>query len=172
MKFLIGIFFVLISGFCVFGQKSVADLKPNHAAALEEFLSKNKNYGFMNEKVIESEDLKFMRQYLDKTLAPFYNTGDYNKDGVADFALVLSRKVPLKKAKDGDYFIHSLSVMIFNGIKKGGFSKPFIEDVEVPLKCFIRLSDEKKKVLYFGVIETDADTRKFTPVGKSYVVKY
>jgi hypothetical protein len=172
MKLLLPTFFIFALSTISFGQKTVADLKPAHAVALEQFLSKNKDYGFLSENVIEAEDLKFMRKYLGKTLKPFYNTADYNGDGVIDFALIISKKGTPKKAEDGDYFIHSLAVVIFNGVKKGGFKQAFIENVEVPLNCFIKLTNEKKKKLYFGVNETDADTMIFTPVGKGYIIEY
>ncbi len=172
MKKLFSIIFVFVFPFAVFGQKTVADLKLSHAIALEQFLSKNKDYGFLSENVMDAEDMKFIRQYLGKTLKPYYNTADYNKDGVMDFALIVSKKGTPKQAEDGDYFIHSLAVVIFNGIKKGGFRQAFIENVEVPLNCFLRLSDDKKKQLYFGVTETDADTMIFTPVGKGYIIEF
>ncbi len=74
----LSIIFILIFGLSVLGQKTVADLKPAHAVALEEFLSKNKVTGF----------------YL------------------------------------------------------------------------------KRKRLYFGVFESDADTFTMTPVGKGYIIEY
>ncbi len=64
MKINITILFVLLLSFCAFGQKSVSELKPAHAIALENFLSKNKNYQFLSENVIGDEKLKEMRKDL------------------------------------------------------------------------------------------------------------
>ncbi len=167
------IIFIFILGLNVFGQKSVADLQKNHAIALEKFLSANKNYGFMSENFIDKdfgEDyLIDMRKWFKKPLKPYYIVGDFNKDKIVDFALILSRNIAPKKAEDSDYYIHSLTIAIFNGGKKGAFTKAFSEDVEVPLNCFLNVED---KQLYFGVFETDADTMIFTPVGKGYIIEY
>jgi len=154
----LSIIFILIFGLSVLGQKTVADLKPAHAVALEEFLSKNKDYGFLSEKVLDADYLKEMRKYF-KNLKPYYNVADFNHDGVLDFALILAKKGEIKDQGEGfaetHKYNHQLAVIFFNGIKKGGFRKAFIEDVEVPTACFINLSDEKRKRLYFGVFESD-----------------
>ena len=164
---------VLILVCSAFGQKTVADLQKSHAVALEEFLSANKTYGFMSENFINKDFgddyLPDMRKWFKKPLKPYYIVGDFNKDKITDFALILSRKVPPKKSEDGEYFIYSLTVVIFNGNKKGGFAKAFSEDVEVPLNCFLNVENRQ---LYFGVFETDADTMIFTPVGKGYIIEY
>ena len=65
--------------------------------------------------------------------------------------------------------MHKLAIIIFNGDKKGGFTKSFIKNVEAPPACFINFED---KQLYFGVFEADADTTIFEPVGKGYITKY
>ncbi len=57
---LLSIIFILVLSFSVFSQKRVADLQPAHAAALEAFLSKNKDYGFMSENVLDDENLLIM----------------------------------------------------------------------------------------------------------------
>ncbi len=62
--------------------------------------------------------------------------------------------------------------MIFNGNKNETFTKAFVEDIEAPLVCFLNVEGTKKKTIYFGVFESDADTRIFTPVGKGYIIEY
>lgn len=174
------IFFItiLVSLFSPIGlsQKQVTDLQPTHAVALEQFLSKNKDYGFLSEKVLDGDYLKEMRQYF-KNLKPYYNFADFNRDGIADFALILSRKGKPKDNGEGKAethrYDHSLAIIIFNGQRKGKFTKAFIEDIEAPLACFLNTDTvRKKKKLYFGVFESDADTRIFTPVGKGYIAEY
>jgi hypothetical protein len=170
---LLSIIFILAFGLSAFGQKTVADLQPSHAIALEKFLSANKSFGFMSENFIDKnfgeKYLADMRKYFKKPLKPYYIVGDFNKDKITDFALILTREIPPKKAEDGDYFIYSLTVAIFNGSKKGTFTKAFSKNVEVPLNCFLNV---ESKQLYFGVFETDADTMIFTPVGKGYIIEF
>jgi hypothetical protein len=166
---------ILIFAFSAFGQKSVAELKPKHAIALEHFLSKNKDFGFVSEKALDAEYLKEMRKYF-KDLKPYYNAADYNRDGVIDFAMILSKKGEIEDQGEGfgetHRYNHPMAIVIFNGIKNGGFRKAFIEEVKVPLACFLNLSDKKKPRLYFGVFESDADTFTMTPVGKGYIIEY
>ena len=157
-------------------QKQIADLKPAHAIALEQFLAKNKNYGFLSEKVLDSDYLKEMRQYF-KNLKPYYNIADFNRDGIDDFALILSRKGESKDNGEGmaesHRYDYPLAIIIFNGNRRGKFTKAFIEDIEAPTACFLNTDIvKKKKELYFGVFESDADTRLFTPVGKGYIIEY
>jgi hypothetical protein len=158
-----------------FAQKTVADLKPVHAIALEEFLSKNKDYQFLSEKSIDADYLKYMRQGLGKLLTPYYKVADFNRDGIIDFALILSKKGNPKKdetvTSEEHSYVYPLAVVIFNGNKKRRFKKAFIEDLEEPLVCFLNLTNEKKKRLYFGVYETHAGFI-MTPVGKGYIVEY
>jgi hypothetical protein len=157
-------------------QKNVTDLKPAHAIALEQFLSRNKNYGFLSEKVLDAEYLKDMRKYF-KNLRPYYNVADYNRDGALDFSLILSRKGQPKDNGEGmaetHRYDHPMAIVIFNGNRQGKYTKAFQEDIEAPLACFLNTDrDGKKLELYFGVFQSDADTRIFTPVGKGYNIEY
>ena len=164
----------ILSALC-FGQKAVADLKLSHAAALEHFLLKNKKYQFMSSKVIDAEYMKFIRESFGKTFEPYYQTADFNLDKIADFAVILSRKGRKKESgatSEEHKYDYPLAIVIFNGNKNGTFTKAFVEDIEAPLVCFLNVEGTKKKTIYFGVSESDADTRIFTPVGKSYIVKY
>lgn len=154
---------ILLFMVTAYSQSSVESLDPKHAAALAQFISKNKDYKFLSEKVNDTDDLKYMRETFGKNFTPYYRTGDFNKDKIKDFALILSRHGESKD--DGD---HSLAVVIFNGQRNGTFKQVFIEKVEVPLTCFLNF-DEK---LYFGVFESDADTMIFTSAGKGYIVEF
>jgi hypothetical protein len=167
---------ILISCSQIFGQKSIKDLKPQHAAALESFLSKNKSYKFLSENSIDAGYLKEMSESFGKTLRPFYQTADFNQDKIADFAVILSRK-GARKLNEGvtsepHRYDYPLAVVIFNGGKNGTFRQAFIEHIEAPLACFLNVEGAKKKELYFGVFQTDSYTTLFSPNGKSYAVKY
>lgn len=172
MKIFTALFLISVFIFSASGQKSIADLQPKHAAALEQFLSSHKDYGFMSEKVLDLQYLNDMRQHF-KGLKPYYNVGDFNKDKITDFAMILSRKGERKFLGENmspeHEYDYPLAIIIFNGNKKGRFSKAFIEDIEAPTACFLNVED---KELYFGIFESDADTRIFTPVGKGYIIEY
>lgn len=176
MKFYISILITLVLAFPAFAQKTVKDLKPAHAIALENFLSKNKTYSFLSEKSLDAEYLAEVRKWFGKTLNPYYHVGDFNHDKITDFALILSRKGEPKEDKgvtsEPHKYVYPLAIIIFNGIKNGIFRQAFLEDVEVPLACFLNTDGDKKKELYFGVFESDADTMLFTPVGKGYIIEY
>lgn len=167
--------FILLLGTTSFGQKSVAELKPAHAVALETYLSKNKNLQFLSEKVIDAEYLSWIRKDFDKELKPYYRVADFNHDKIEDFAMILSRKGEPKKqngvtSKEHKYE-YPLQIVIFNGNKSKSFTKAFSEDIYAPLVCFLNTSYDKKRTLYFGVFATDS-AMIFTPVGKGYIIEY
>jgi hypothetical protein len=178
MKFLQILLVVFTLSVIAYGQKSVSELKPTHAAALEQFLSKNKSYGFMSEKALSGSYLKFMRETFGKAFKPYYKEADFNHDKILDFALILSRKgqptINEGVTSEEHKYNYPLAIVIFNANKNRIFTKAFIEDVEVPKACFLNVDTgrSKKKELYFGVFESDADTMIFTPAGKGYVIEY
>lgn len=177
MKILLLTSFTFALATLCFSQKTVADLKPIHAVALEQFLSKNKNYQFLSERAFDEEYLKDLRKDFGKSINPYYCVSDFNFDGVLDFALILSRKGEATIAEGTEItpYDHNypLAVIIFNGNKKGGFTKAFVEDIEAPLVCLIKTDGVgKEKQVFFAVYATDADTRIFTPIGKGYIIEY
>lgn len=175
MKILLLTSFIFALATLCFGQKTVADLKPIHAEALEQFLSKNKNYQFLSENVIDDENLKYIHQDFGKFFKPYYSVADFNHDKIEDFALILQRKGKrtfIEGNGEGYEYDYPLAVIIFNGNKKGTFIKAFIEDIEAPLLCLLNVDGKKKKQIYFGIYASDADTKIFTPVGKGYIIEY
>ncbi len=175
MKLILSSLCIFILPVLCFGQKAVADLKPSHVIALEQFLSKNKKYQFLSSKVIDAEYMKFIRESFGKTFEPYYQVADFNRDKIADFAIILSRKGERKEngaTSEEHKHDYPLAVVIFNGNKNGTFRKAFVEDIEAPLVCFLNVEGTKKRTFYFGVFESDADTRIFTPAGKGYIIEY
>ena len=168
-----------IVSFVAFGvraQVRVTDLQASHAAALKQFLRTNGEYSFLSERALDQTYLKEMRQYF-KNLKPYYNTGDFNRDGFGDFALILNRKGKRKDNGQGMAETHRydqpLAIVIFNGNRRGKFIKALIETVDAPYACFINTNVvNKKRKLYFGIFQSDADIRIFTPVRNSYKVEY
>lgn len=168
-------FFILIFGLTAFGQKTVADLDSKHATALADFLKTHKNYELLSENKYDPEYLKFMRESFGERLTPAYAVGDFNSDGSKDFAVIII-KTNARPVKNGltdaphnlDY---KIALVVFNGDKKGGFRQALFEEMDAPLACFINLTDERKKRLYFGIAETD---NGFTlkPRGSGYTADY
>ena len=157
-------------------QKSVADLKPTHAAALEKFIRRRPHLEFLSEREIDQEILKDMRKNFDARLTPFYRIGDFNHDGIQDFAIILATEgAPAEDSgldlAESHRYRHELSVVIFNGQKKGGYRLAFEKKVTTPLVCFLYETFEKRKKLYFAVYETD-EHFIMAPAGVGYLVEY
>lgn len=159
-----------------YGQRTVAALQPAHASALEEFLSKNKTHRFRPEHFLDKDYLRDMRKYFRKGFMPYYCYGDFNNDKIDDFAIILSRDGEPKSSGD-EINEHNpdfpLTVLVFNGQKKGGFKVAFTEDLYGPNAAFINYEIEKgKKILYYGIFETDSDTFIMRPAGKGYIIDF
>jgi hypothetical protein len=166
---------MLAFSFSVFGQKTISELKPAHASALKLFLSKNKDYSFLSEKAFDADTLRQYRKDFGKHLIPYYRVGDFNRDGISDFALVLSRKggrtINTGEAGSPYEFNRPLAVVIFNGAKNGTFRNAFIEKVDKPLVSFLSWTPQSKEPLSFAVYATD-DYFMMKPVSSGYVVEY
>lgn len=155
-------------------QKSVSDLQAAQSNALQEYLKNNPELKFLSEKSYDQEYLKWMREDFGQSFTPFYRQGDFNNDRVPDFAVILEKNIPPKR-ETGLAETHQLQytvvVVIFNGAKDGTYKSVFSKTVETPLVCFINISGDKKKWLYFGVYETD-DGFMMTPTGNGYKAEY
>jgi hypothetical protein len=175
MKLVIAFVLWFVAVNVVFGQKSVGDLRPAHAAALQKYFVENRDRHFLPEHQIDNEDLKFMRETFGKSFHPYYATGDFNGDRLQDFAVIVSRAGSPKFEDPDDpdprKADHNLSVVVFNGTRLGVYRLAHFQDVEAPLTCFIRVDDGRKKRLYFAVFESDADTITLSPAGKGYVAE-
>lgn len=175
MKKLLPLFVLICSGI-VFGQKSIAELKPKHAATLEKFLSANKNYQFLSEEVNDAEIFKWDGKWFGKAALPFYQTADFNHDRISDFAVILSRKGERRENKRAEVEHHKynypLAIVIFNGNKNGTFKQAYLEDIKTPYACYLHVFGEAKKKIYFSVFESSFETRFFKPSGKTYIIEY
>ena len=159
----------------VTAQKSVSELAPSHASALQEFLTRHPDLDFMSEKAIDQDYLKSMRQFLGARLMPYYHKGDFNGDGRQDFALILAREGPLEDQGTGIAGTHRyrypITIVVFNGVKGGRYRAAFVKNYSAPLVCFLNTTGGRKKRLYFGVFETD-EAFGMMPVGRGYIVEY
>ena len=156
-------------------QKSVADLKPAHAAALETFMRQRPHLEFLSEQRMNQETLKDMRKNFGASLTPFYRAGDFNHDGLQDFAVVLATK-GARPADQGPglaethRYQHEVSVVIFNGQRKGGYRVAFEKKTSAPLVSFLSETSQRPKRLYFAVYETD-EHFMMVPAGAGYRVE-
>jgi len=173
---------IVISMVCLFSfplavaaQKSVSELVPAHASALQEFLTSHPKLDFMSENSIDPDYLKFMRETFGARLTPFYQKGDFNGDGKLDFALILAREGALEnqgpEIAESHRYRYPITIVIFNGMKAGAYKAVFVKNLTAPRVCFLNTTGGKKKRLYFGVAETD-ESFGMTPAGKGYIVGY
>lgn len=155
----------------VSAQQSVSDLAPAHAAALERYMSANKELTFRQTHNLSDEYLKSVREWMGKGFKPNYAVGDFNRDKRTDFAVLLYRKgEPV--TNDGieseehqtDY---PLRLVVFNGLRTG-FRVAYTTDLMGPPAAFIAFD----KKLYYGIFETDADTFLLSPAGRGYIVEF
>jgi hypothetical protein len=165
---------LLILASCFVGAKaqtSVSDLAPAHAAALEQYMSVNKDLTFRQTHNLSDEYLKLVREWMGKRFQPNYAVGDFNRDKRTDFAVLLYRKgEPV--ANDGieseehksDY---PLRLVVFNGLRSG-FKVAYTTDLMGPPAAFIAFD----KKLYYGVFESDADTFLLSPAGRGYIMEF
>lgn len=156
-------------------QKSVSQLPPAHAAALQEFLSTRPTLDFLPETSMDEDTLKDMRKNFGTQHAPYYRRGDFNHDGLQDFAMIVidrNGRTTRNPELDGPYATeYELTVVIFNGQRRGGLRAAYSTKVDAPLVCSLFSSREKKSKLYFGVYATDG-VIIFTPAGRGYIAEY
>lgn len=155
-------------------QKSVSELPAAHSAALKAYLKKHPDLRFLSEKSYDQEYLKTMREDFGARFTPFYRRGDFNDDGVQDFAVILKKNVPPKKEPglaESHRLQYTLAVVVFNGARRGTYKSVFSQSAVAPLVCFLNTTGARKKRLYFGVYETD-DGFTLTPTKNGYKAKY
>jgi hypothetical protein len=173
-KIALSLLCVLLSPLYCAAQKSVADLLPAHASALQEFLTSRPELDFMSERLIDRDYLKYMREHMGARFTPYYQKGDFNQDRLQDFAVILVKDAPPEEdpdLADTHRFRYQVTVVIFNGSRGGKYKAAFVKNTTAPLVCFINTTGAKKKRLYFGVFETD-ETFGMAPAGKGYIAEY
>ena len=176
MSYNLGILITLILLLFINGnaQRSVSDLPRLQAAALKQFLTKHDDLQFLSETVCDQDVLKDMRKNFGAQFRPFYRTGDFNRDGVIDFAMILVKEGGPSSDQgaaiaETHRYLHDVTIVIFNGVA-GTYKAAFVRRTKAPLVCFLNLTSEKKKRLTFGVYESD-DGFIITPAGKGYIVE-
>ncbi len=177
-------FLSLASSSLVVAQRTIDDLLPSHAAALQNYLSKNGDRYFRQEHILEDTYLNTVRTKwgFGKKYKPNYVVADLNRDGLVDFAILLIREGKeewsadielnerIRNEHNPDY---PLTLLVFNRMKGGRFRVAFSKDLMGPNAAFINVSTERgKKKLYYGVFETDSDTFSLAPAGRGYIIEF
>jgi hypothetical protein len=174
MKFILLVVFLLLP-VGVLGQKSVSALLPAHAAALQEYLTQNPELEFLSETALDKQMLRDMRKDFGPQMTPYYRKGDFNHDGLQDFALILVKEGPPKEVEglsEPYNYEYEMNIVVFNGQRRGGYKAVFRKKIDAPLPCFLYSTfNEKKKRLYFAIYQTDSHF-VMTPAGKGYIAEY
>ena len=125
---------------------------------------------------MDKQILNDMRKNFGPHLKPYYRTGDFNHDGVQDFAMILAKEGPPSEDLGPDLdetsrYRHDITVVIFNGQKSGRYNVAFVKNTKAPLVCFLYVTFEKRKRLYFAVYETD-EHFIMAAAGNGYLIEY
>lgn len=183
MRYLLTTLFFFAVSTVAFSQGSINDLLPAHAAELNRYLSANSERSFRSEHILSADYLKDVRGEwgFGAKFKPNYVVGDFNQDGLTDFALLLRRNgketwsadlKPTERVESEHEPLRPLTLVIFNGLKGGRFRVAFTQDLTGPNAGFISITtNRRKKVLYYGVFETDSDTFTLVPKGTGYTTK-
>ena len=159
-----------------FGQRSIADLEPQHREALKYYLKTRASMSLRLESVLDREYLASMIQFLGAGLKPNYAVGDFNGDKRRDFAVLLTRPGRQRNLPTGeeghssehfpDYPLH---LVVFNGAPGSAFKPAFSMNFFGPNAAFLQFN-KKSKRLYYGVYETD-NMFSLSPRGSGYRVR-
>lgn len=145
-------------------QRSVSEYTPAHRAAFRSFISRNPSYEFIPETRFDTRTLSAARNEwgFGRNFKPYYQTGDFNRDGRRDFALVL-----LVAGRNSNSRNNGMRVVIFNGVRGNRYRVAHIERVDYSTALFINTN---RNGLHVGVMETDS-TGCFAPAGRGYTVE-
>lgn len=165
---------VLVAALTAGAQKRIDDLRPAHATALKAFLTTNSKFKFLPETAMDAEYLKGMRRGA-RNMTPYYSIGDFNRDGILDFAVLVSRAGKVRDNGAGMAETHRydqpLAVVIFNGNRAGKYVRAAVEEVEAPFVSYLKTETKARRArLYFGVFETD-NVVSFVPSRTGYIVR-
>ena len=169
-------FLILVFSLSAFGQRSIADLQPQHRIALETYLKTRGSMSLRSETIVDREYLADMTTNFGSGFKPNYAVGDFNRDKKDDFAVLLTRPGKPRNVTPGEgqssehYPDFPVSLVVFNGGPRSTFKLAFSMNFYGPNAGFIHF-DKKAKRLYYGVYETDSDTFSLLPRGAGYRVR-
>lgn len=142
---------------------SLSSYTVGQRSALQSFLAANPKCRFLPEGSFNAETLEAARKQwgFGNDFTPYYQVGDFNKDGKLDFAVVL---LSGKSTSDPESGMH---IVIFNGVAEDKYEAVHVEREAFNEALFIRSMDTG---LYTGIMETGA-AGCFVPAGTGYIVE-
>jgi hypothetical protein len=163
MKRIFFVLLLLLMPIVVLAQRSVSEYTPAQRAALQSFISRNPSYQFIPETWFDEETLSAARNEwgFGRNFKPYYQTGDFNRDGKRDFAVILLSGRNADDQNRGTY------VVVFNGVRGNTYRVAHIEREEFSTALFINTSRNR---LHVGIMETDS-VGCFVPAGRGYIVE-
>ena len=163
MKHIFFLLLLLVMPNAASAQRSVSEYTPAQRAALQSFISRNPSYQFIPETRFDAETLSAARNQwgFGRNFKPYYQTGDFNRDGRQDFAVIL---LSGRNADDPNRGMH---VVVFNGARGNTYRVAHIEREEFSTALFINTSRNR---LHVGIMETDS-AGCFVPRGRGYIVE-
>lgn len=149
----------------VAAQRSVREYTPGQRAALQEFIEKHPQYQyqFIPDTWFDATTLSAARNEwgFGKAFKPYYQTGDFNRDGMQDFAVILLTGENIEGPARG------MHVVIFNGERGNKYRVAHVEREEFSPALFIKKAGNE---LFVGIMETDS-AGCFVPDGRGYIVE-
>jgi len=132
---------ILVLSLSAFGQRSIADLQPQHREALKNYLKTRTSMSLRLESVVDREYLASMIEFLGAGLKPNYAVGDFNGDRRTDFAVLLTRpgkprNFPAgEEARSSEHFPdYPLHLVVFNGAPGSAFKPAFSMNFSVRMR--------------------------------------
>jgi hypothetical protein len=163
MKRIFFVLLLLVMPIVALAQRSVSEYTPAQRAALQSFISRNPSYQFIPETRFDAETLSAARNQwgFGRNFKPYYQTGDFNRDGRGDFAVILL------SGRNVDDPNRGLHVVVFNGVQGNTYRVAHIEREEFSTALFI---NTRRNRLHVGIMETDS-VGCFVPAGRGYIVE-
>jgi hypothetical protein len=141
----------------------VTEYTPAQRSALQEFIDAHSDYQFITETWFDADTLSAARNEwgFGRHFKPYYQAGDFNRDRIPDFAVIL---LTGKNVDDPKWGMH---VIIFNGLRGNKYRVAHIEHEPYSTALFINKSGTH---LYDGIMETDS-AGCFVPAGRGYIIE-
>jgi hypothetical protein len=148
--------FLSLTSLC---QRSTTEFTNMQRVTLQKFISTHNQYHFIPETWFDEATLKAIRYEwgFGKKYKPYFQSNDFNKDGIKDFAVIL-----LNSNKQ-----NFAVVVVFNGLKNGTYKFAHLEKEEFQSELGLSFQGKQLNVLVFETCNMGC----FIPAGKGYIVE-
>ncbi len=143
-----------------YAQKSTTEYSSAQRIAIQQFIAGHEEYSFIPETWFDASTLKAVRFEwgFGAKYKPYYQVGDFNKDGIKDFAVILINQ---------NSSAQSCAAVVFNGILGSKYRLAHLEIEPWQEALGLTLQNKQLNILTF---ETD-NAGCFIPAGKGYIVE-